>query len=408
MKRTGAFANCSLEGGSLVLDGETVKARLQWLNGAHGPVHIDWLRFSVPRKPVMEFCPYLESDESLFHYDVPVWDEATRMARLRKQIDHVSLDTSALAAARVLGRSLVDCLGDDFTLDESPRIGRDFFMFRLAVMRCGHEVGWVASGASSQKEAQQAQANVVHVNLYGEACLFVSPERMARIALLAEGLKGWITRCDLAVDLWRGIPGGMAGLESAYQAGEMNVRGKRPKVAHAGDWINKRACTLYLGSREAGKYTRIYRKGDQLFGIEANDEWTRVELQWGDQLRVLPWRMLSNPAEYFAGASDWHASVLAEAGNQVVPAPITCEPAAAPMTVEGEAFRNLLWLFRTAGASVAAAFRYLGDGECLRLLEITDRPGRLSRFKESEVRAGYEAAVRRFASGLWAEPVPTC
>jgi phage replication initiation protein len=179
------------------------------------------------------------------------------------------------------------------------------------------------------------------------------------VAVIGERLGGWVTRCDLAVDYWAGIDGGMSGLEPSYLAGDMDVRGKRPKVAHAGDWINRRACTFYLGSREAGKYTRVYLKGDQLFGLDAGDKWTRVELQWGDQLRVLPWAMLQKPAEYFAGASDWHASMLHQAGAQTVsPEKVACTPAAAGMTVQAEAFRNLSWLFRTARASIASAFRF--------------------------------------------------
>lgn len=224
---------------------------------------------------------------------------------------------------------------------------------------------------------QQQQANVVHVNLYGEGCLFITPQAMHALAQLGQRLKGWLTRCDLAVDFWQGIYGGMEGLNASYVAGDMDVRGKRPKVSHHGDWIAKRACTFYLGTREAGKYTRVYCKGDQLFGLEANDPWVRVELQWGDQLRVLPWDMLQRPAEFFAGASDWHAEMLAEAGRCVVPAPVTCERAAALMTAEAEAFRNLSWLFRTAGASVAAAFRHITDDQFMALVDGVDKHYRM-------------------------------
>lgn len=408
MKRTGAFAFCSLEGGGLVLDGQSVKLRLQHLAGANGPVHVDWLRFSVPRTSILKECHYLDSAESLFEYTEEAWDVHTRILRLRKMVDHVCLDRTALAAARILSREVVQILGDDFEVDHEPAAGRDFFAFRLPIRRCGVEVGWVASGASSAKPNQQQQANVVHVNLYGESCLFITPQAMHALAQLGQRLKGWLTRCDLAVDFWQGIDGGMEGLNESYVAGDMDVRGKRPKVSHHGDWIAKRACTFYLGTREAGKYTRVYCKGDQLFGLEANDPWVRVELQWGDQLRVLPWDMLQRPAEFFAGASDWHADMLAEAGRCVVPAPVTCEPAAALMTAEAEAFRNLSWLFRTAGASVAAAFRHITDDQFMALVDGVDLPGRLARFKASEVSAAYDRAAARFFNGLLGSPVPAC
>lgn len=407
MKRTGAFAGCSLEGGGLVLDGQSIKLRLQHLAGANGPVHVDWLRFSVPRASVMTTCHYVESQESLFEYTEEAWDVQTRLLRLRKMIDHVCLDRTALAAARVLAREVVQILGSDFEVDHEPSNGRDFFAFRLPVRRCGVEVGWIGSGASSIKNQAQ-QGNVVHVNLYGEACLFISQKAMSALAQLGQRLNGWVTRCDLALDFWKGIEGGMEGLNQFYVQGDMDVRGKRPKVAHHGDWINKRACTFYLGSRDAGKLTRVYLKGDQLFGLEASDPWTRVELQWGDQLRILPWDMLVSPAQYFAGASDWHAEMLAQAKEYVLPVPVTCEPAAAPMTAEAEAFRSLCWLFRTAGASVASAFRHITDDQFLRLVEKADVPGRLSRFKPSEVSAAYDRAAQRFFNGLLGEPVPAC
>lgn len=118
--------------------------------------------------------------------------------------------------------------------------------------------------------------------------------------------------------------------------------------------------------------------------------------------------MLDKPAEFFAGASDWHASMLAQASQQVFEArAVPCEPAAAPMTVEAEAYRNLNWLFRTAGASVAAAFKHLTETEFVQLVDRADVPGRLGRFKHDEVARGYSAACRRFFDGLWGQPVPS-
>lgn len=405
MTRTGPFAGCSLEGGGLVLDGRTVKVHLQRLAGSHGPVHIDWLRFSVPKDAVLNLGQYRDSDDSLFQYEQTNWDEQTRMHRMRKQIEHVTLDHSALAGARILGRELIQALGPDFCLVDQPQLGRDFFAFRLPILRNGVEVGWVGGGASSAKPQQQKQAAVLHVNLYGEACLFITREAMQRIGQTGQRYGGHITRCDLALDFFDGLPGGMHGLEAAYLAGDMDVRGKRPKVGHAGDWINVRACTFYLGSRDAGKYTRIYAKGDQLFGLEANDRWTRVELQWGDQLRVLPWEMLSDPAPYFAGASDYHAHLLGLAvQQQPEPQPIKCTPRAADATAEGAAFRALAWLQNTAKPAMSLVFRSLGQDEFLALVDGLQLPGRLKRFKPDEVASGLARAAQRFFNGHQGSP----
>ena len=54
----------------------------------------------------------------------------------------------------------------------------------------------------------------------------------------------------------------------------------------------------------------MYEKGHQLFGPESGSNWLRVELRYGNKLRVLSSDILRNPSNYFAGASPWHASML--------------------------------------------------------------------------------------------------
>ena len=59
-----------------------------------------------------------------------------------------------------------------------------------------------------------------------------------------------------------------------------------------GDWANGHARSFYIGSKEAGKQTNIYEKGDQLFGVETGSKWLRIELRYGNKLRVLSPEML--------------------------------------------------------------------------------------------------------------------
>lgn len=57
-----------------------------------------------------------------------------------------------------------------------------------------------------------------------------------------------------------------------------------------GDWSAnpQDGRSFYFGSKEAGKQTNAYEKGHQLFGFEAGSKWLRIELRYGNKLRVLP------------------------------------------------------------------------------------------------------------------------
>jgi phage replication initiation protein len=81
--------------------------------------------------------------------------------------------------------------------------------------------------------------------------------------------------------------GGMERVESDYRNGLMNSQGKRLSCNVVGDWPNSRARSFYVGSKEAGKQTNVYEKGNQLFGPKDDSPWVRVELRYGNKLRPL-------------------------------------------------------------------------------------------------------------------------
>lgn len=362
---------------ALVLDGNQVKLRLQAERAESGtPVHVDWVRFTVLRRHSPDRptdAVFGLSDDYGFQER---WKEfAARLAQV-PDCDH-----AASAEALDLATDVVACLGPDYTVATEPRKGHDFYRFRISIERAGVEVGWVGYQASSDSPRQHAQAKTLHANLYGAACTFAEPGWNLRLADLVEQRAGTVTRVDLALDFFDGYPGGIQRVSDDYDADVMLCLGQRPKCNKVGDWSahSKGARSIYIGSKEAGKQTNCYEKGDQLFGVEAGSPWLRFELRYGNKFRELPVDMLRRPADFFAGASDWHASVLKEA-DAIAQAQKVPQVARLPLqTVEAEVTRVVRWVKDTAGAALAFCWRELPDEAFLTLVGDTRLPGRLAR-----------------------------
>lgn len=379
---------------ALVLDGNDIKVRLMAERQAGNTlVHVDWLRFTVQARNSMSLDAYTP----VFNRTDSVWDPEYREWLIRKVLAELpDCDSDRAAQALSLAGEVVQALGPGFAVNEQTKKGHDFYKWRFAIEREGAEVGWVGFGASSESPRQQAQAQTLHVNLYGAACTFAQAGWRFFMADLVEQVKGDITRCDLALDFFDGMGRDMKALEVEYHAGAFDHHGKRPKCRQVGDWFNGCERSLYIGSKEAGKQTNVYEKGDQLFGAEAGSPWVRVELRWGNKLRVLSTDMLRNPNAYFACASDWHQTMLAEAGAFVDdPLSVPCKPRLASETVEAEVTRNLRWAFQTAAPTIAAAFQYLGE-EFIELVTNKRLPGRLQKFSSAELTRAFGDAIHRF------------
>lgn len=161
-----------------------------------------------------------------------------------------------------------------------------------------------------------------------------------------------------------------------------------------------------MGSRESGKLTNIYEKGKQLFGKEDESKWLRVELRYGNQKRLLPAEILRRPVSAFAGASEWHTSIVRELELQAVPMPVKCEPRLPTQTVEAEVTRNARWFMNTAGASAVLAFMNLPKNHMYSLFDEFEHklPNRLSKFARAEVASCYEKVFTKRASSGRASP----
>lgn len=381
---------------SLVLDGSQIKYRLEADRTSTGSaVHVDWLRFTC----ALRNAPQLGDVDALWSEPLSfdnVWEPANRqrafIAALRRLPD---CDFAPGVQASELAREVCEVLGPDYSTASEPAKGHDFYRYRLPILRNDQEVGWVGFLSSGDSPRQAAQARTLHVNLYGNACTFASPGWRDRMADLIDTRQADITRCDLALDFFDGMARGLDGVLADYKTGACDVNGRRLKCNMLGDWANGRERSFYLGNKEGGKQTNIYEKGDQLFGLEANSPWVRVELRYGNKLRVLPSDMLRRPGDFFAGASDWHASKLLEIQTSIAPQKVPCEGRLALETVEAEVSRNIRWMLNTAAPTLAAAFKYLDFDEFAPLLHAKRLPGRLSKFCNDELASGFARAFRR-------------
>ncbi len=378
---------------SLVLDGSEVKLRLEAERVAtQTPVHVDWVRFTCIRRN----SPALSVD-TLFpkKIDENIWDEETRIARFNKLLAQLpGNEFEASSQAYELAIEVAQALGPDYQVNPEIKKGHDFYKFRWPIERNGAECAWVGFLASGDSPQQKSQSATIHANIFGAACTFAATGWNNRIADIVDSRDGDLTRADLALDFFDGLPGGIEGIRLDYMAGLCDVGGKRLKCNQIGDWCNDQERSFYFGSKEAGKQTNAYEKGDQLFGPKANSDWLRVELRYGNKLRILPSAMLRRPADFFAGASDWHAATLLKADCIASAEPVKTTGRLPLMTVEAEAVRSLTWCLKTAAPTIAAMFKHAGDS-FIDLLALDALPSRLQRFSAAELTRAFKQALER-------------
>lgn len=398
----------------LVLDGNTIKLRLQEERSETGAyVHVDWLRFTVPlgiQRDVPSVDTLFPIPFSIFkEYEARGTYEYNRRATIEALHDLKGEELGSFEAKLYAGDiafELVEIFGKDFTV--SPEIGKghDFYAHRISILREGHECAWVGFGVAGNSKSKERQLKTVHVNIYGHACTFAQFGWREKVADLMEKYKAKVTRVDLALDFFDGMKGGIDGVLNDYRNGLCNVRGNTPKIHQMGDFVNNFGRSVYLGSRESGKITNIYEKGHQLYGKDSPSNWERIELRYGNKARFLPIDVLRRPADFFAGASDWHAQKMRDAELSAMPEIIPVNQKLPIQTVEAEVFRSLKWLHSTAAKSVRTALHYLDVDQLLDLLSPVGcppnekeppRPDRLAKFKTTELFSAFEKQIKHFS-----------
>jgi phage replication initiation protein len=147
-----------------------------------------------------------------------------------------------------------------------------------------------------------SQRGRVLFSMMGKGCSLVSD--WPGLAAWLQHHRARITRVDAAHD---DVEGALVSIEWAveqYRAGGFNAGGRTPCHGVAGDWLDgpasKSGRTLYVGNRASGKLCRVYEKGKQLG--EPCSLWTRIEVEWHSQDRVIPFDVLTRPGQYLAGA----------------------------------------------------------------------------------------------------------
>lgn len=374
----------------LVIDGDTVKLRLEAERQFSGrSVHVDWVRFTCH----LRSAPVPNADVLFTRWDSPDLEARDKM-RARSLMDFHGSEYQATAQANELAHRVASALGSDFVVADEVKKGMDFYKYRWSISLNGTECGWVGFLSSSESPRQSKQSSTIHANLFGTACTFASDGWADRLADLIDECEATLTRADLALDFFDGYPGGIDAVRVAYRDGLCNVGGRKLKFNLVGDWENGHDRSVYIGSREAGKITNIYEKGDQLYGEKAGSDWVRFELRYGNKLRVLSSDLLRRPDDFFAGASDWHESVMLQASAISRAEKVPCIPRLQIESVTAECARNLRWLKNTAASTIKAAIDFLDHDDLVNMIGNAVLPGRLRKFSKSQIADCFSPAAK--------------
>lgn len=156
-----------------------------------------------------------------------------------------------------------------------------------------------------------AQRDTVYVSVTGQGCLAAKQGWEQRLYDFLSDLykitSVKITRVDLAYDDFTGEEYSPELAYSDYQNGKYTFGTLPPSIRRDGDWDNQneiQGLTVYIGSRNSGKMLRVYHKGRQLGAPFQSmyPDWTRIEVEYRANNRLIPFDVLLNPGHYIAGA----------------------------------------------------------------------------------------------------------
>lgn len=386
-----------------VLQGNKVKFTLEAIEQANpNRVRLDWLRFTAPVDTfnvsfAPDFGPFTVSAaqfaESARYEGVHDALQAPRQLALAAGLlvcsDSV-VSRSAESAAYQAAVQLVERLGM-FSAGEPEPSGMDFYTARCPVIYEGSTVGFVLAGGKSDH-----QRNTVHVNLFGSACLHLAPVHLQSLAAWIDQLGGWITRADLALDVWQGLD--VTEVRQAWIDGHFDVRGKRPGQKEHGSWTSGHSRTFEVGNRSTGKLMRAYEKGDELFGHEANDPWVRLEVELRNSHRIVETDVIRRPADYFAGAYPYCASFLARLDLDVSAQRIPTHAEVKDKTAQAAVTRVVRWITNTAAPALSAVWNLGGDMVAEVIEKNQHRQARrLAGFSPADIQAAFHQVARAIA-----------
>lgn len=227
------------------------------------------------------------------------------------------------------------------------------------------------------------QVDTMMVTIRGQGCSAAKPGWERRLFEFSKSVPGiHITRIDIAYDDFMGGYTVRGAYEEDWIAGKFNSPegGRTPSRQNAGnwDWNDGKGITAYFGSRQNGKIARVYEKYNQLYKNLKRDgvaetyahlkNWVRIEVEWHNKDRELPFDMLIESGKYLAGAYPAFNWINEEVQSRVRTFKNVCE-----VTFDG--------LLETAkvqfGALINVGFELLGADELVKRLIKEGVPKRL-------------------------------
>ena len=207
------------------------------------------------------------------------------------QEDEYILDTHRYTAA-------IDSLEADlehifgFTTSSCRNSGLNFYQQSYVL---GEDFGFICIGG---------QRNTVLIMINGRGCNFAKSGWELRLYnfLVTKAKRPKLTRVDIAHDDFEGKHISVDWGNMQDGLGGFQLGNRAPNIEHKGNWRrpNGKGRTLCIGSRDSGKYLRLYEKG-RAEG-DPNDNWQRAEVEFKSIDRVLPFDMLLVPSEFFIAA----------------------------------------------------------------------------------------------------------
>ncbi|MEQ1343693.1 replication initiation factor domain-containing protein [Acinetobacter seifertii] len=148
------------------------------------------------------------------------------------------------------------------------------------------------------------QRNTILIMINGRGCNFAKSGWELRLYnfLVTKAKRAKLTRVDIAHDDFEGKHVSVDWGNMQDGLGGFQLGNRAPNIEHKGNWRrpNGKGRTLCIGSRDSGKYLRLYEKG-RAEG-DPDDNWQRAEVEFKAIDRVLPFDMLLAPSEYFIAA----------------------------------------------------------------------------------------------------------
>nr|WP_180027886.1 replication initiation factor domain-containing protein [Acinetobacter sp. YH16032] len=176
-----------------------------------------------------------------------------------------------------------------FGISHKQDKGRNFYKETYSL---GEDMGLLCIGG---------QRNTILVMINGRGCAFGNSgwERRLYNFLNTTAKRPKLTRVDLAHDDFEGLNINVDWGNQQDDLGGFQLGNRAPNIEYKGNWKrpNGRGRTLNIGSRESGKYLRLYEKG-RAEG-DPNDNWQRAEVELKSVDRILPFDILLAPSEYF-------------------------------------------------------------------------------------------------------------